>query len=356
MARDTHLVTGGCGFVGRRLVHRLLRDGASVWLVDDLSTGKPPDEWLPEGFSRTEVGGRMATYRSGSQSVTFVRADALRVFLAEADPSVRPSPDLEPVSLPDFHTVFHLASIVGGRSMIDGDPLKVGIDLGIDAAMFLWASRPERRKRLGRILYASSSAAYPIHLQAETEHIALKEEYISFDQKLGQPDMTYGWSKLTGEFLARLAAARYGLHLSCIRPFSGYGEDQDLTYPVPAIAARIARRENPVEVWGTGNQGRDFIHIDDCVDAMLVVADHVQDGDGVNIGTGKLTSFNDLIRLFGEIAGYTPTIKTLLDKPVGVQSRYAVPDRIHSFGWRPAISLRDGMTRVLRAAEARLRS
>ncbi|MFZ4507129.1 MAG: NAD-dependent epimerase/dehydratase family protein [Fimbriimonas sp.] len=354
--KNTHFVTGGCGFVGRHLTARIVRDGDSAWIVDDLSTGQNPSKWIESvapGFELTKQEGLLSEYRNGDQTITFVQADALPVFISETS-ATRPSPDLENIKLPDFHTVFHLASIVGGRAMIDGDPLKVGIDLGIDAAMFLWASRPERKDRIGRIMYASSSAAYPIHLQAETTHIPLVEDYISFDEKLGMPDMTYGWSKLTGEFLSRLAASKYGLHVGCIRPFSGYGEDQDLTYPTPSIALRIARRDNPVEVWGTGEQGRDFVHIDDCVDAMYVILDNVKDGRGINVGTGELTSFNQLITAMAKEAGYEPEIKRLLDKPVGVASRYAIVDTILAMGWKPTITLEEGARRMVRHFEGKL--
>ena len=101
--------------------------------------------------------------------------------------------------------------------------------------------------------------------------MALAESDIDFSGgKLGQPDMTYGWSKLTGEYLARIAAEYYDLSVACVRPFSGYGEDQDLSYPIPAIAARAAGQETPFEVWGTGKQGRDFVHIEDCIEAMII--------------------------------------------------------------------------------------
>jgi len=151
-----------------------------------------------------------------------------------------------------------------------------------------------------------------------------------------------------------MASERYGMHVGCIRPFSGYGEDQDLTYPTPAIARRIALRENPVEVWGTGDQGRDFIHIDDCVDAMYVILDNVKNGEGINVGTGRLTSFNEMIQTYAKIAGYEPEIKRLLDKPVGVQSRFAIVDKIKSWGWEPKISLEEGLTRVLRYQEQQI--
>ena len=200
------------------------------------------------------------------------------------------------------------------------------------------------------MLYPSSSAAYPVDLQTESGAIALSESDIDF-KRMGQPDMTYGWSKLTGEYLAHIAAKYYGVHITCIRPFSGYGEDQDLTYPVPAIAARIARRDDPVEVWGTGLQGRDFVHIDDVLDCILLAMDHISDGTAINIGMGRLTSFIEIIETMCDIAGYQPEIKRLLDKPVGVHSRYCNMDFVkEKLGWEAKISVREGMNRVYEAA------
>src|SRR5690606_20379820 len=177
------------------------------------------------------------------------------------------------------------------------------------------------------------------------------------DGRVGQPDMTYGWSKLTGEYLAQIAAKYYGISVACVRPFSGYGEDQDLTYPVPAIAARAAKKEDPFEVWGSGKQGRDFVHIDDCNDCILMAMDNIHDGTAINIGSGKLTSFLEIIELFTKFAGYKPTIKPLLDKPVGVHSRYANMDFVaEKYNWKPKISVEEGMKRVYEAAVKKLQA
>ncbi len=225
--------------------------------------------------------------------------------------------------------------------------MMVALDLSIDAEFFFWICR----YKPGRVLYPSSSAAYPISLQSTTGAIALSEGDIDFKKNLGTPDMTYGWTKLTGEFLAQIAAKYYGVSICCIRPFSGYGEDQDLTYPVPAIAARAAKKEDPFEVWGSGKQGRDFVHIDDVIDCIQMAMNNIKDGTAINIGSGKLTSFLDIIELFTEFAGYKPSVKPLLDKPVGVHSRYANMDYVNNtFGWYPKISLREGMKRVYDAA------
>jgi nucleoside-diphosphate-sugar epimerase len=342
------LITGGAGFVGRHVVWHVLRNKIAheIWIVDNLFTGRHPDEWLlPQGFKRLEIGSSVE-YRRDQFIVFFLRMDVRDFFRRALEfPFSR--------TLPRFGDVIHLASIVGGRALIEGDPLLVALDLSIDAEMFMWA----RVARPDRILYVSSSAAYPIQLQDKNISIPLKEEFIDFQNNLGMPDLTYGWSKLTGEYLARIAAQHYNLHVTCVRPFSGYGEDQELTYPIPAIASRVAKREDPLIIWGTGEQGRDFVHIDDCVELMFLAMEHISDGSAINIGSGVLTTFRQIAEMLARIAGYCPTIKPLIEKPSGVHSRYADMTLVQrKFGWRPKISLEEGLTRVYQSMLEKLNS
>ena len=345
------LVSGGCGFVGRNLVRRLIStsQGETVWVVDDLSTGRDPDEWLPGGYASVDAQGCMRRYESeNGPTIIFIEAD-VREYLGPraAFEAVRGPGYKFPESYAD---VYHFAAIVGGRAKIEGDPMAVAQDLAMDAEFFVWAVQAKP----GRILYPSSSAAYPVDLQTKENAIAVKEDDISFGGRLGQPDMTYGWSKLTGEYLARIAAQDYGLNVACVRPFSGYGEDQELSYPIPAIAARAAAHEDPFIVWGTGRQGRDFVHIDDCIDAILLTMERISDGSAVNIASGKLTTFLEVAAIFTKLAGYSPKIKPLDDKPMGVHSRYADITRSREIlGWTPKITLEEGFARVLAAASAR---
>jgi len=342
--KKIHLISGACGFVGRNMVRRLNRTtGDLLFMVDDLSIGTHPSTWMEYSSSRkcgdVEIigeEGRMYFWKGDFRDLLFRLRKNPRYIQEEYG-----------LEFDRFSDVFHFAAIVGGRAKIEGDPMAVALDLSIDAEFFYWICqhRPER------VLYPSSSAAYPVNLQSPNGAIALSEADIDFEKNLGVPDMTYGWSKLTGEFLARIAAGHYGIPVVCIRPFSGYGEDQDLSYPVPAIAARAARREDPFEVWGTGKQGRDFVHIEDVLDLIFILMDHVSDGSAYNIGSGKLTSFLELIGLFTRFAGYSPEIRPLTDKPVGVHSRYCDMSLVESrFGWKPKISLEEGMKRVYEAA------
>ena len=345
-----HLISGGCGFVGRNMAKHLLATTRDrVVVVDDLSVGIEPGKWLGAAelfgatVSRRNLG--EAQYWGKDEQLIFWKGD-FRKFLRH----MQEEKDWlkETLGMERFNDVFHFAAIVGGRAKIDGDPMMVALDLSIDAEFFYWAVR----HKPDRVLFPSSSAAYPVDLQGEGDFVALSESDIDFEGgRLGQPDMTYGWSKLTGEYLARIAAQYYGLSVACVRPMSGYGEDQDLSYPIPAIAARAAGKEDPFEVWGTGRQGRDFVHIDDCIDLIMLALDKIHDGSAINIGSGHITSFLEIIDLFSEFAGYKPQIRQLLDKPVGVHARHANMDYVfNELGWRPRISLREGMKRVYEQA------
>lgn len=340
----THLISGGCGFVGRNMVKRLYNTtNDRVVFVDDLSVGTHPSTWLdlPHIIHNNGI-------ETFGERLIFLKAD-FRDVLRGMIENENWFEHRFGINIKHFADVFHFAAIVGGRAKIDGDPMMVALDLSIDAEFFYWATRSKPQ----RILYPSSSAAYPISKQTVSNTIQLKEIDIDFNN-MGQPDMTYGWTKLTGEYLAKIAAQYYGLKVACIRPFSGYGEDQDYSYPVPSIARRAVRRENPFEVWGTGLQGRDFVHIDDVLDCTLLAMDTIHDGTAINIGMGRLTNFLELIEVFTRFAGYKPEIKALLDKPVGVHSRYCDMTFVReTLGWKAKISLEEGMERVYQAVLAR---
>jgi UDP-glucose 4-epimerase len=347
------LVTGGCGFVGRHLLAKLSQESCEIWVVDDLSIGKHPASWtlIPVEISHQQPY-RQATvfsFRDQKSTLVFINADFLTVAMSE----LNRQPHLGYPQLPKFDEIYHLASIVGGRAIIDGDPLMVGIDMAIDSCFYLWAAKINKPDR---VLYASSSAAYPVSRQRHDQAVALREDMIDFGGTLGQPDMTYGWSKMSGEYLSKIAVASYGMKVAVVRPFSGYGEDQDLSYPVPAIALRVAARQNPVYVWGTGEQGRDFVHIDDCVEACILACRSIGDASAVNIGSGQLLSFKEVAALMITLEGYDAPVKGVLSRPVGVAKRYSDPSGMRKLlGWTPRISLEEGMQRVLEGARARLR-
>lgn len=249
-----------------------------------------------------------------------------------------------------FDLVIHLAAIVGGRMKIDNDPISVATDLSIDAEMFNWAVRTNQP----RVVYFSSSAAYPTKLQTGAEKLWEDDGRYRNNPKLFEgdidlsdiknPDMSYGWSKLTGEMLAEYAR-KQGVAVHVFRPFSGYGEDQDLDYPFPSFIKRIKDKVSEFEIWGDGNQVRDFIHIDDIVGAtMEAVRRDIQ--EPINLGSGEATSFNELAEMMMKISGHKVHVKHILNNPVGVQYRVSDNTKMLSF-YTPKISLANGIKKAL---------
>lgn len=241
-----------------------------------------------------------------------------------------------------YDLVIHLAAIVGGRMTIENEPISLAVDLAIDAEFAMWALRT----RQPYIVYFSSSAAYPIALQTAAKKHRLKEKDINFI-KIGQPDMTYGWTKLTGEVLAEYLRAE-GVKVLTLRPFSGYGTDQDLSYPFPSIIERAIANANPFEIWGSANTTRDFIHIDDVVDATVeMVKNHCN--QTVNLCTGRPTTFFELAQLALTTLGNTDKRKfaILKDKPAGVAYRVGDPAKMSEY-YTPKISLEEGVERAIR--------
>lgn len=286
------LVSGGAGFVGRHTVAELQARGWDVVSVD-LKTG----------------------------------VDARDVFRYETT---------------RFNLVVHCAFHVGGRAAIDGEPRLLARNLELDAMLFDWAIRTGQ----GRVLYFSSSAAYPTDLQDDFAAPGrLVEDDIRLDRlNIGRPDARYGWAKLTGEQLA-VAARLSGLDVTVVRPFSGYGEDQDDSYPFRAIVERARRREDPFVLWGPGTQVRDWVHIDDVVAGALAVVESGTD-EPVNLCTGIGASMLELAQMCCAAVGYEPEITPLRDKPTGVAYRVGDPTRLHQY-YKPEIMLGDGVLRAL---------
>ena len=270
------LITGDLGFVGRHMRSALEEHGWSVYGLD----------------------------------VKRGRAEDVRYWFSEGSKDVQ------------YDLVVHCAAVVGGRETIEGNPIATAVDLAIDAEMFGWAVRTQQP----RIVYYSSSAAYPIELQSSKSSKVLAESDLNL-QAIRNPDMIYGWAKLTGEHIAA-SVEELGTRVHIFRPFSGYGADQDLSYPWPAMARRASRKEDPFTVWGDGTQVRDFIHIHDIVSGTLAAVESGSSGP-LNLCTGIGTSMDELAKMFMSAAGYSAHIVHDTYKPSGVQARVGSPVKMN---------------------------
>jgi nucleoside-diphosphate-sugar epimerase len=234
-----------------------------------------------------------------------------------------------------YDLVIHLAAIVGGRETIEGRPLAVADNFSIDSEFFQWCLKTKPKK----VVYFSSSAAYPVQYQVEGNERRLREDMQTIYEPR-KPDMTYGWSKLVGEYLASFVDNVY-----IFRPFSGYGSDQDLTYPFPKYIEKALASSDTFEVWGSGKQTRDFIHIEDIVSAVLVAIEDKPQG-AINLGWGRKTSFLDLAQMCMDAVGVQKEIVTRPDKPVGCMHRVSDNTKLLTF-YEPKITLEEGIERAI---------
>ena len=297
------LITGASGFLGSWFLDHFIQEGIhDIWSVDI----EPHPLGIP--IDRIDLG------------------DFLREFNEEVD------------------LALHFAAPVGGRFVIENDPMYNADAFRLDSAFFRWAV-----KHAQKTVYPSSSAIYPTSMQNRNAYL-LHEGFIDVrNPNWGAPDELYGFSKLAGEMMAWKAWEKYGLSTLCIRPFSGYGPGQSLDYPIPSIALRAVRREDPLTVWG-GSQKRDFIYVQDIVDATIAkLRDHAG-FETMNISSTWGSNFLDIARTLAKIEGYEPTIAALTDKPIGVLDRRGDNQRMLRYH-TPRVSLLQGLGYVLRSVK-----
>lgn len=241
-----------------------------------------------------------------------------------------------------YDLVVHCAAVGAHRAAIDGQPRTFAQNMRLDAALFDWAIRTRQK----RVLYISSSAAYPRDMQSMLgggHELRLDEDSIDFNNPLAPFD-DYGITKLTGEQLAR-ATRTAGIPVTVVRPFSGYGEDQGPDWPFGAFVRRVYEK-GPFEIWGSVNQMCDWVHIDDVVKGMLAVAESGTE-DPVNLCTGQGTSMSDLALMMMEVVDRKREIVAVPDAPMGVLHRVGDPSRFFEY-YEPKVTLEEGVHRALK--------
>lgn len=250
-----YLVTGGAGFIGSHISRALLALGHKVAIIDDLSNSKK--ENVPAG----------AEFFEGSITDNNLLAQAMQ----------------------NCDGVFHLAALVSVPKSME-NPLAT---LEVNALGTLRILEAMRMAGVKKIVYSGTSAIYgDAGKEKNTEEFAPK------------PMSPYAYSKLESEYLIKTYSHLYGIESVILRYFNVFGPGQDPSSPYSAVVALFTdkvRNGEKIFVYGDGSQTRDFIFVDDVVEANLQAMNSKIYGEVFNIGRGESISILDLIAVLGKI-------------------------------------------------------
>jgi UDP-glucose 4-epimerase len=297
------LVTGGAGFIGSALSNRLARDGHEVLVIDNLIAGDP---------ARLDP------------RILFTRGDVADI------------PKLWTL-LQGVTCVYHLAARVSVPESIkyprDYNHVNVGGTVSVMEAM--------RDAGVQRVVLASSGAVY-----GEQPEQPLREDMIP------NPDSPYAVSKLAAETYVRTIGMLWGIETVSLRIFNAYGPGQQLPAshaPVIPRFLKAAQSGASVVIFGDGNQTRDFVYVDDVVEALIAAASAPNvDRQVINVGSGVETSLNGLVAAIEQIMGrhLEPIYNT--GQPGGVRRMCADLNRAQALlGFTPKTTLLDGLRQFL---------
>ena len=304
------LVTGGNGFVGSFVVERLLKEGANVSVV-----------------SRT----RKKFLSHIENDVKFVKGDLLN-----RDDALKACKDQ------DF--VFHLASKVAG---IGYNIEHSGTMMTENSIMSLNMLDAARKSNVERYQYISSTCVYPREASIPTPE---------GEGMLGDPEpsnLGYGWAKRVGELQAKMHAKEFGMKVSIIRPMNAYGPrddfDPETSHVIPALIRKIINAKTEVSIWGSGNQTRAFVYVDDLARGMLMTLEKLTTPDPINIGSNEEIKIKDLVSMIVKITGRNDLqIKYDTTKPEGQLRKTASTKKAEELiQFKPKYSLEEGLKHII---------
>lgn len=307
------LVTGGASFIGSHLVESLLQRGAAVRVVDDFSAGRHAH------IRPLVVAG----------AVELLEGNLLQPGVAER-------------AVQGMAVVFHLAADHGGRGYVDLHQAACATNLTLDGLLFQAA----RAAKVEKIVYASSGCVYPNHRQQNPQELLYLREDMA-----GPPydaDNMYGWAKLMGELTLGAFAREYGLASVSCRYFTVYGERAKEDHGLIAMIARAFTGQDPFEVWGTGEQIRNWTYVDDIVEGTIRAAERVSDGSAINLGTMERIRVRDAVVEILRCLGHQATLRFRPDMPTGPLNRVADNTRAKALlDWQPQVTFAEGIRRTI---------
>src|SRR3989338_5882632 len=233
--------------------------------------------------------------------------------------------------------VLHLAAILGVDNS-DNKPLET-MRINLEGSVNVFKSAVEAG--VNNMIYSSSSEVY-----GEPRELPIKEDSVK------GPVSTYGVSKLAAEIYAKAYNHEFNTDIRIVRFFNVYGPEQKSNWVVPIFIGKALRNE-PITVYGNGNQTRCFTYVEDIADGILTVFDKGQKGEAYNIGNNQPTTILELAQIVKEVTqSRSEIVKLGFGKETRLKEReieYRIPDisKMKKLGWEPKTMIKEGIKKIL---------
>ncbi len=306
------LVTGGAGFIGSHLVEELVKRGSGVRVADYLNSNSSKN------------------LKKVKSKIDFIEKD-----LRDLKNCLAVSKDQE--------IVLNLAAKVGGiefNRKHPGTSLRDNIIIGFNML------EAARLNEVERFLVVSSACVYPRYCTIPTP----EEE--GFKDTPEPTNAGYGWAKRMLEVQAQAYSQEFGIKVAIIRPYNTYGPrdcfDFERSHVIPALIKRIFDGEDPLNVWGDGEQSRAFLHVEDLVKGMLKAIERYPVCEPLNLGTAEEIKIKDLVKLIVRLSGKNPKILFDTSKPSGQPRRNCATVKAkEKIGFEAKINIEEGIKRTI---------
>jgi UDP-glucuronate 4-epimerase len=313
------LVTGGAGFIGSHLGHRLLGRGDRVTVLDNFN------DFYDPARKRANVEGlrvRADEVGAAPESFQLIEGDIRDEALVE-----------ELFARERFDGVVHLAARAGVRPSLKEPVLYEDVNC-IGTLRLLEAAR---RHGPRVFVFGSSSSVYGIN-----EKVPFSEE-----DRIDHPISPYATTKRTGELLCYNYHHLHGMAISCLRFFTVYGPAQRPEMAIHKFTDLLARGET-IPLYGDGSSRRDYTFISDIIDGVVAALDAEHGFEILNLGGAETTALADLVKHLAEELAVTPRIEYLPDQPGDVPITYAdVSKAERLLGYSPKVPIREGLKRFV---------
>lgn len=313
------LVTGGAGMIGSNLVQRLVESGADVFVVDNLWRGK------------------LENLSDADRPLIDFDRKFFHLDLVDYDNCLKVSQNMD--------MIYHLADVVAGINYVFGNQLSVYQN---NIVMNTNMLRAAIRNGVKNYIYVGTACSYP----AEKQSVLHAPPFREGDAYPANPESSYGWSKLMGEYECELAEREGLINIGILRLHNAYGPKCEMSPEKSQVIPSLIRKaiqfpEEDFIVWGSGRQRRAFVYIDDILAALMAVAERGMRKGVIQIGPDYSVSIRDLAEIIVSISGKDITIRYDETKREGDMDRVADWSRAKKIlGWSPKVNIEEGLQKT----------